>query len=200
MEEGPHVGWPSVSRSAHARTAESELGDSTRLDQRTVERLHAGVRMIALRSLGNVEDADEVAQETLARAFHAVEEGRLETPEKLGAFVTGIARHVIADTHRRRNRTLPPGSELPVAGHPADQLVALIAAEQAHRIRFALSTLSPTDREVLRLSFYEGLEPAEIAERLAEPAPRVRKRKARALDRLRLAFLRVSREEGKNDS
>jgi DNA-directed RNA polymerase specialized sigma24 family protein len=53
---------------------------------------------------------------------------------------------------------------------------------------------------VLRLSFYEGLAPAEIAERLAEPAPRVRKRKARALDRLRLAYLQLSREEGRTDS
>jgi RNA polymerase sigma-70 factor (ECF subfamily) len=156
--------------------------------------------MIALRSLGSVEDADEVAQESLARAFHAIEEGRLETPEKLGAFVTGIARHVIADAHRRRSRTIPPGHELAAAGHPADQLAALVADEQAHRVRFALSTLSPTDREVLRLSFYEGLAPAEIAERLAEPAPRVRKRKARALDRLRLAYLQLSREEGRTDS
>jgi RNA polymerase sigma-70 factor (ECF subfamily) len=150
--------------------------------------------MIALRSLGSVEDADEVAQESLARAFHAIEEGRLETPEKLGAFVTGIARHVIADAHRRRSRTIPPGHELAAAGHP------VVADEQAHRVRFALSTLSPTDREVLRLSFYEGLAPAEIAERLAEPAPRVRKRKARALDRLRLAYLQLSREEGRTDS
>jgi RNA polymerase sigma-70 factor (ECF subfamily) len=129
-----------------------------------------------------------------------LEASRTQTKWRRKAFVTGIARHVIADAHRRRSRTIPPGHELAAASHPADQLAALVAAEQAHRVRFALSTLSRTDREVLRLSFYEGLAPAEIAERLAEPAPRVRKRKARALDRLRFAFLRLSREEVKTDS
>lgn len=49
--------------------------------------------------------------------------------------------------------------------------------------------LPAADRELLRLSYFEGLEPAQIAERMGEVATRVRMRKSRALDRLRRAFL-----------
>ena len=46
------------------------------------------------------------------------------------------------------------------------------------------SDLSATDQEILHLSFFEGLSPAEITDHLNEPAERIRKRKSRA--RLRL--------------
>ncbi len=157
-----------------------------------IERLRLGLQIMALRALGDPEAAEEAVQETLVRALEALRDGRVGDPEKLGAFVRGIARHVIADIHRARQRAAPLHA-MPGAGPHStgdDPLTALITAEERERVRLALTQLSARDREILRLSFFEGLGPVDIAERSGEPALRVRKRKSRALSRLRRALLR----------
>ena len=67
-----------------------------------LERLRLGLQIMALRALRDPDAAEEAVQETLVRALEALRDGRPSNPEKLGAFVRGIARHVIADTHRAR--------------------------------------------------------------------------------------------------
>ena len=80
-------------------SATSELGPDE------LERLRAGLEILALRSLRDREAAEEAAQETLTRAVEAAKQGRIKNPEKLGVFVRGIARHVIADMIRARKHT-----------------------------------------------------------------------------------------------
>lgn len=161
------------------------------LESEAVERLRLGLQIMALRALGDPDAAEEAVQETLVRALEALRDGRLSDPEKLGAFVRGIARHVIADAHRARQRSAPlqavPEGELGPSSD--DPLTALITAEERNRVRLALTQLSAGDRQILHLSFFEGLTPAAIAQQLGEPALRVRKRKSRALARLRRALL-----------
>jgi len=160
------------------------------LDPETLARLHSGLRFIALRSLSDADAADEVVQETLARGLKALENGRLDDPGKLGAYFRGICHHVVVDTIRSRQRTtnldsLPDRTDGNSVG---DALQTLISEEQKARVVRALRELSPASRECLRLSFYEGLKPAEVAARLGEPGPRIRKRRSRALQSLREAF------------
>jgi RNA polymerase sigma factor (sigma-70 family) len=155
-----------------------------------------GLRIIALRVLGDPDAADEAVQETLARAVTALAEGRLDDPEKLPAYVAGIARHVCSHLVRDRKQTISLDGDadgtlgaypqLQSASNPLD---ALISAAESDRLRAALDELSPDDRHLMRLCFLEGRSPAEVAAALGEPAERVRKRKSRALDRLRRAFL-----------
>ncbi len=166
-------------------SATSELGPHD------LERLRAGLEILALRSLGDREAAEDAAQETLTRAVEASKQGRIKNPEKLGAFVRGIARNVIADVLRARQRTTGLESLAGSAARSAqaDPLSLIISKEQRERLRVALANVSATDQEILHLSFFEGLTPAEIADRLNEPAERIRKRKSRALLRLRSAFL-----------
>ena len=156
----------------------------------TLETLRAGLRLIALRSLSDPDAADEVVQETLARGLTAFEEGRLQNPTKIGAYFRGIARHVIADMLRDRSRTesLAGNAETATGHGHTDALAVLISREDKARVVRALAALDPRSRECLTLSFYEGLTPAQIAKRLSEPAPRVRKRHSRALQYLRAAF------------
>lgn len=162
-----------------------------------LEGLRAGVRIMALRALGDLEAADEAVQETLARAIAALRDGRLRDRAKLGAFVAGIARHVIADVFRARQRTLPiEALPLNVAvAKASDPLARIISDEERRRLEVALAQLSLRDRDILRMCFFEGLSPAEVAARLGESAERIRKRKSRALERLRRAFL-DARQEG----
>jgi len=130
-------------------------------------------------------------QETLARAVVAIGKGRPHEPDKLPAFVAGIARHVITDMIRLRKRAVslaivPEGMNW----SEGDALDCLISAADRAAIRSALNGLSPADRDLLRLCYYEGLTPLEVASRTGEPAERIRKRKSRALDRLREAINR----------
>ena len=156
-----------------------------------LSRLRSGIRIMAMHDLRDPDLAEEVAQESLTRLVQALREGRLQDPAHLGAFTRAIARHVIVDVLRARQRqsatatTEEPASE-------EDSLGALVSAEQATRVRAAMEQLSGGDRDILRLSFFEGLTPQQIAERTGEPPPRVRKRKERALERLRTAFLERS--------
>ena len=158
-----------------------------------LEQLRPGLQILALRALGDLDAAEEAVQETLVRAEEAVRNARLKDPDKLGAFVQGIARHVFADTHHALQRATPLDSvpESDRATGAPDPLSALITDEERKHVRKAMTQLSATDHEVLHLSFFEGLTPVEIGERLGEPALRIRKRKSRALSRLRQAFSRV---------
>ncbi|UCC83641.1 MAG: sigma-70 family RNA polymerase sigma factor [Gemmatimonadota bacterium] len=166
------------------------MGSTSDLESEELERLRAGLQMMALRALGDPEAAEEVAQETLTRVVRAVRAGRVKWGECLGGFVRGIARHVIADVFRARKRStgLEAVAERANAAQPDDPLTILILAEEQQRVGRALSQLAEGDREILHLSFFAGLTPAEIAERLDEPVSRIRKRKSRALERLRRAF------------
>ena len=160
------------------------------LDGETLATLRSGLRLMALRALADADAAEEVAQETLARAVVSLRGATAGEIKNLGAFVHGIARHVIADAQRARHRMVGPEA---IQNAPdirsSDPLSAAVSTEERDRVRAALSRLSAPDQRILLLTFFDGLSPGEVAERLGEPAERVRKRKSRALERLRQAFL-----------
>ena len=111
------------------------------------------------------------------------------------AWIFAIARNRRIDAFRRDRRpefdpedpTFRPGS-LP------DGEQALASQERADAVRAALAVLSEEQREVLRLSFYEGESYAEIAIRLGIPLGTVKSRARLAFRRLR-AELGPKREE-----
>jgi len=144
---------------------------------------------MATRVLGDPDAAEEVAQETLMRAVDALRCGQLADPNKVGEYVRGIARRVIADFLRARRRTvdLDVLDQTPSPQPASDPLTALIADEVRARVRLSLIQLSEQDQEILRLAFGEGLTIAEIATKLGSTVVAIRKRKSRALSRLRRA-------------
>jgi RNA polymerase sigma-70 factor, ECF subfamily len=155
-----------------------------------LERLRAGLQLFALRSLGDKDAAEEVAQETLARTLTAIREGKVDDPANVPAFARGVARHVIADFLRAGGRTESLDSFLESANlNESDPLERAVSGDEDRRVQAALAQLDPADRDLLRLSFFDGLTPLQIASLTGEPAERIRKRKSRALERLREAFL-----------
>lgn len=149
--------------------------------------LRNGLRLMALRALGDVDSAEDAVQETLVRALDAVTPEIAADPARLGAFAGGIARHVISDMRRRASRSVALSeTSYPLAAD--DVLEFVIRGEEHHLVNLQISRLSPADQTVLRASFFEGLSPLEIAERINESPEVVRKRKSRALARLRAAF------------
>jgi len=174
------------------------VGEASRwLDSDSISRFRKGLRILALRALGDADLAEDVAQEVLARAIVAAEDGRLTPDDNVGAYLQGIARHVISDVWRQQKRVAASESVLDLPAVPASALTALVSDEERSRIRDAMARLSVGDREVLRLSFFEDLNSTQIADLLGQPSSRIRKRKSRALQRLREALARESHTSNK---
>lgn len=148
-----------------------------------------GLAIIAARTIGRGPDADDAVQEILARTVAAVREGRVPEGVPVAVFAYGIARHVLADVHRERARHA--GATVDAASLPAPHaspLDELIATEERDAMARALATLSPADQDLLRACYVTGERLTAIAARLGQPAERIRKRKSRALERLRQAL------------
>lgn len=161
---------------------------STAASDSDLELLRSGIFLMALRALGDSDAADEVAQESLTRALEV-----LRCPEKtanVGAYVAGIARHVIADRFRATARivSIDQVNSDAFLDKATDVLTALCSEGELAGVRVALGELSEDDRDLLRLCYFEGLTPTEVAGRMGMPPDRIRQRKLRALQRLRIAF------------
>lgn len=155
------------------------------LESRIAE-LAAGLEIVAVRRLGNREDARDAAQETISRLMERLRSGRLTSESELAPIAWGIARHVITDMLRQRGRASVPLVEMPTdAPGPLDQLAT---AEDVRLVQAALEQLAPSDRSLLHRCFVDGEKIGKVAAALGEPAERLRKRKSRALQRLAMAM------------
>jgi len=144
-----------------------------------------GLYLAALRTLGDAEDAQDAVQETLARALDGIRTRELPSGVRLGAFVHGIARHVIVDILRRRVRDRGRGTRTPMVSPHPSPLDQLVASEERERVRAAMAKLPARDRDLLRRCFVDGERLVAIAAELGETPESIRKRKSRALERLR---------------
>lgn len=161
-------------------------------------RFRERIRVFAARRLGEAA-AEDVAQETLRRVIEALRAARLRDPAALPAFVFQTARHVCQHRLRGAGREARALERL---GHGAaedteaatspDALLALVRSEEIGRVRAALDRLAESDRLLLRLLFYDGLDAGEAARRFGLSGSALRVRKHRALRRL----ARLLRESG----
>ena len=134
----------------------------TRADaDRSFEQLYEGHReevyRVALRALGNADDAEDVTQAAFVDAYRAILRG--SRPRAPRAWLLAIAENV----RRRRFRSAlrrPREEPLDVESAAATELVP----EHAEAVRRALDTLPPQQREVFLLRELSGLSYGEIAE------------------------------------
>jgi RNA polymerase sigma factor (sigma-70 family) len=150
--------------------------------QELIAGLVDGIEIVATRRLGDAEAAREAAQETIARLLDRIASGAIESEEEIVPVAWGIARHVIVDMHRDRQRVTALAEDHPAA--TPDPLEQLVTADETARVRDALARLSPADRTLLHRCFVNGERIGAIAVTLGEPAERLRQRKSRALHRL----------------
>ena len=175
--------------------AERVRGGDADAEEELVERYHRPVYAIAAARLRDHEAARDLAQEILLMVLEALRAGKLREVDRLSAFVHITTRNRI-NTHltgllRERNR--PPVPEASPVVTPEERY------EQAQRqavVRQALVRLDPHDRKILLLTLVDGLKPREIAARLGIPPERLRKRKSRALEKMRQEVLEMSRNPG----
>jgi RNA polymerase sigma-70 factor, ECF subfamily len=137
-------------------------------DYRTQEHFSAyfsALIQIKLRSrLKSPEAIEDVRQETFARFFVALHDGRILQPERLGSFVNSICNNVLFEHYRTGSRHDPLEDEeqqdLPARG--LDVLGALAARQTEQRVREILEQLSERDRRLLHDVFLEERDKDEV--------------------------------------
>lgn len=137
----------------------------------------------AMRRVAQAEDAADVVAETFLIAWRR----RAEIPDgdEARLWLYGVARRVLANHHRGGVRRERLGERLrqriatTVAPDPGREVPERMA------VRAALARLGELDREVLMLTAWEDLEPAEAARVLGISPAAVRTRLSRARARLR---------------
>ncbi len=125
----------------------------------------------------------DLTQDTLVAVIVALRKGQLREPDRLAAFVHGVARNIVNNHLRGQHRR----GEAPLDDDVAARLTASDSREDEERrgmVAKGLAAIAPADREVLQLTLVDGLHPREIAQRLSLTSDTVRQRKTRALKRL----------------
>lgn len=149
-----------------------------------VDRYHRVLFNVALRMLGNVQDAEDVTQTVFGNAFLA-----LRSYDPTFRFLSWIYRMAVNESLnalKRRRPAVPlddePGLAAPGFGDDS-------AADAEERVGRALMDLKPDDRAVVVLRHFASYSYDEIASVLEVPVRTVKSRLFTARQRLRLALL-----------
>ena len=168
-----------------------KAGEEAAYDE-LVRRCQGRVFAVAYRLTGNREDALDVTQEALLKAYR-----KIGAWQPTGGFVPWLLRlttnHAIDQLRRKKRQReerldegfVPSREHAPV--EPSVQAVerSVRASEIEDRVQAALVVLSPTQRVVFTLRHYEGLQLADIAEELGCTVGSVKVHLFRALKKLR---------------
>lgn len=159
-------------------------GDPSAVDG-CLEKYRGLIWSLTRRFAGNDADAEDAVQEIFIELWrHA---GRFDAAvAKESTFVATIARRRLIDRRRRQGRrleTVPLDSEPAISAN--SEVERLEEREEAQRARRFLEKLRPEQRQVLELSFDEGMSQQEIAEATKLPLGTVKTHARRGLIRLR---------------
>jgi RNA polymerase sigma-70 factor (ECF subfamily) len=114
-------------------------------------------------SSGERDEIEELVQDTFVRAFGSLDAFRGESSLRTWLFT--IERRLMLDRRRTERRQRAMVSIEPSdATTEYDALDGLLAEEAESRVRKAVTSLSPTQREVFLLRVEQGLSYKEIAE------------------------------------
>jgi RNA polymerase sigma-70 factor (ECF subfamily) len=134
--------------------------------------------------------AEDLVQETFLRVWNRAQ-GFDAQRGALGAWLLAVARNRAIDYLRSAGGRERNALELEVVDHPAlytDMERDILASDKARMIRAALEKLTPNQREVIELAYFEGLTQTEMAERMGQPLGTVKTWVRTALKNLREEF------------
>ena len=147
---------------------------------------------IALRRLRDRTLAEEVAQETLTLVIQALREDRIREEAKLPGYIFTVANNLILKALRERSRKEELDSKPEPEGQDAwvdDHDAGLLIEEERKQVRHALAQLDSSDYDLLNEIFVHEKSLEEISKELGISNAALRKRKSRALERLKKLFL-----------
>jgi RNA polymerase sigma-70 factor (ECF subfamily) len=140
--------------------------------------------------------AEDLVQETFQRVWNRMNGFDAERGA-LGPWLLTVARNRAIDHIRSASARMSRNAyELEEREHPslfANAEEQIVTADQARRIRLALTTLNEKQKRVIEMAYFEGLSQAEIAEKLEQPLGTVKTWARTALKRLREELERAPR-------
>ena len=142
------------------------------------------VYTLAIRSLGDVGDAEDVTQKTFVAAWT----GRASfdaSRARLSTWLVGIAKNKIADTHEARARIRRLQEQLAAKSSPLDFVTESTDLADTLLVADEIAQLEPDAQRVMRLAFYDDLTHDQISERLGIPLGTVKSHIRRSLQRMR---------------
>ncbi len=162
-----------------AKLIRQSLAGETEAFGTLVTRYQHVMYTVALRMVGNAEDARDVTQDAFVKAYR-----QLATFDPHYKFFSWMYRIVINESFNviRARRPQEP-LDLKAAGHGTPFDAALASSRHAH-IEAALQHLTPEYRSVVVLRYFGGLAYAEIAKALEIPEKTVKSRLFSARQRL----------------
>ncbi|MEP0917885.1 sigma-70 family RNA polymerase sigma factor [Leptolyngbya sp. DQ-M1] len=141
---------------------------------------------LALKALGNPQEAEDLTQDI----FLNLAKSTTYDPRRgsLRTFLAVLTRSRSIDRVRSRStsrsfldRFRSSSTEM-ASQSPLEQV---FQTEQSQEVRAALAQLPESDRQILRLAYYDGLSQSEIAARLSLPLGTVKTKTRRSLLKLR---------------
>ena len=126
----------------------------------------AGVYNVAYRMLGECRDAEDAAQETILRAYRAIQ--TLDPQRPPGPWLKKISVNVCLNRLERRG-TLALEDEASIPSSDPGPESQTIVREQNRQIRAAMLSLPPRYRAAIELRHFQELSYTEMAETLNRP-------------------------------
>jgi RNA polymerase sigma-70 factor, ECF subfamily len=155
-------------------------GDETALNE--IYRTCSGPMFAtALNLLGNRDLAAEAVQQAFVQAWRAAD--RFDPARELRPWLHTITRRAAVDVHRRHRRTaqdVPIDDTWAAQEHTATDGPSMDTVWKVWQVRQALERLTPDERLVLQLAYYQGMTQSEIADALGIPPGTVKSRTFRA--------------------
>jgi RNA polymerase sigma-70 factor (ECF subfamily) len=148
-------------------------------DEQQIELHAAFLRRVARRLLAAEQGVEDLVQETLLRAMSCE-----STPQRQRSWLARACRNVFVEQRRAETRRRERERRVarPEAAGRSDVEEHRAAVRAIAR---AITALPETAYSVIRLRYFDGVAPAEIARRLGVPVGTVKRRLDRALAHLR---------------
>jgi RNA polymerase sigma-70 factor (ECF subfamily) len=175
------------SSAADALAVARVLAGETAAFDRLADRHRASLRRFIASAIGDADEAESLAQETLTRAFATLSSYRSEMAFR--AWLFGIARNLcrnhFRDLRRHAKVTAPErlGDVAMQEGRRQGVLSGVLRREVHEHLARAIDLLPDVFRQAFELHFIEGLDYEEISRRtgVAAGTLRVRAHRARSL-------------------
>jgi RNA polymerase sigma-70 factor (ECF subfamily) len=137
----------------------------------------------AFRILQDAGDAEDIAQETFARAYRF--RVRLKDPAKFRGWLLAIARNLARDRIRRRRDALAPEAAAAISDEAPWPGEELACYEVRLRLRDAMALLPSPHRDVITMRYIDGLSCHSIEQALGISNGTLRGLLGRGLRKLR---------------
>jgi RNA polymerase sigma-70 factor (ECF subfamily) len=179
----PDAALEGASNAEAALNARFVAGDERALAE-VYRRWSPVVFTLALRSLGDRSDAEDVTQRTFVSAWTSRASYDI-TKARLSTWLVAIARRRIADMHESRAKIRALQAEMERVTSPDDLVREPPDLSETLLVANEMQQLEPDAQAVMRLAFFDDLTHEEISRRLGMPLGTVKSHIRRSLTRMR---------------